>query len=152
MLLPLCHTSWPVARLTMSRALSANPSIFQNAKQELINRFISHFAPESVITNLKRTDGLAAVRRGTERDGMWLVVGFPPCNLLNPASSNCQLSGLERDAGILRMGIRCEVPKDTDCVEKRHASPPVHHQQDAPADRELRINCRNWRNGKNCTK
>ena len=72
----LRHTSWSAARLTRSRALSGNPSIFQKTNQELINRFISHFAPESVITNLKRTDGLAAVRRGTERDGMWLVVGF----------------------------------------------------------------------------
>ena len=64
-----CHTSWPAARL-MSRALSENPFIFQEAKQELINRFISHFAPESVIMNLKRTDGLAAIKRVTERDGM----------------------------------------------------------------------------------
>ena len=75
---PHSHTSWPAARLIMSRALSGNPSIFQIAKQELINRFISHFAPESVVTNLKRTDGLAAVRRSTERDGMWLVVAFHP--------------------------------------------------------------------------
>ena len=28
--------------------------------------------------NLKRTDGLAAVNGVTERDGMWLVVGFHP--------------------------------------------------------------------------
>ena len=26
--------------------------------------------------NLKRTDGVAAVKRVSERDGMWLVVGF----------------------------------------------------------------------------
>ena len=75
---PHCHTSWPAARLIMSRALSGNPSIFQKAKQELISRFISHFAQESVIRNLKHTDGLAAIRRRSERDGMWLVVGFHP--------------------------------------------------------------------------
>ena len=73
---PHCHTSWPAARLTMSRPLSGNPSIFQKAKQELINWFMSHFSPESVITNLKRTHGRAAVRRAAERDGMWLVVRF----------------------------------------------------------------------------
>ena len=77
---PHCHTSWPAARLTMSCALSGNPCIFLKATQKLINRFISHFAPESVIKNLHRTDGLAAVRRGSERHGMWLVVGFSPCN------------------------------------------------------------------------
>ena len=75
---PHFHTSWPAARLTMSRALSGNPSIFQKAKQELISRFISHFAQESVIKNLKHTDGLAAIRRASECDGMWLVVGFHP--------------------------------------------------------------------------
>ena len=118
------------ARLTMSRALSGNPSIFQKAKQEVINRFITHFAHESVIMNLERTDGLAAVKRITERDGIWHVVGLSPCNLQNPASRDCQLSGIEGDAGMPRVGIRCEVPEDTDCVEKRHASPQVHHLQD----------------------
>ena len=34
---PHCHTSWPAARLTLSRALSGNPSIFQKAKQELVS-------------------------------------------------------------------------------------------------------------------
>ena len=73
-----CLTSWPAARLIVFRALLGNLSIFQKAKQELINRFILHFAPESVIMNLKRTDYLAAVKRVTERDGIWLVVGFHP--------------------------------------------------------------------------
>ena len=96
---PHCHTSWPAARLTISRALSGNPSIFQKAKQELINRFISHFAPESVITNLERTDGLAAVRRGTERDGLWLVVAFHPVIYRTLRRAIANFSGLERDAG-----------------------------------------------------
>ena len=90
----LRHTSWSAARLTRSRALSGNPSIFQKANQELIGGFISHFAPESVITNLKRTDGLAAVRRGTERDGMWLVVGFHTviCRTMRRAIASFQAS------------------------------------------------------------
>ena len=98
---PHCHASWPAARLTRSRALSRDPSIFQKAKQEMINKFISHIAPESVIANLKRTDGLAALRRTTERDEMWLVVGFQPCDLQNPASSACQFSGLQGNARML---------------------------------------------------
>ena len=61
----------------MSRALSRAPPTFQKAKQQLINKF-SHSAPEPVIANLKRTNGLAAIRRKTERDGKWLVVGFHP--------------------------------------------------------------------------
>ena len=140
---PHCHTSWPAARLTMSRALSGTPAIFQKAKQELINRFISHFAPESIIDNLGQIDGLAAIRRGSKFHGMWLCCWFSPCCLQSPASWNCQVPGLERDAGMLRMGIRCEVPEDTSCVEKRHAAPQVHHLQDAQADRKLR---RIWRN------
>ena len=98
-----CHTSWPAARLTMSQALSESQSFHF---PELINRFITHFAPESVIMNLKRTDGLAAVKRVTERDGIWHVVGLSPCNLQNPASRDCQLSGIEGDAGMPRVGIR----------------------------------------------
>ena len=122
------------ARLTMSQALSESQSFHF---PELINRFITHFAPESVIMNLKRTDGLAAVKRVTERDGIWHVVGLSPCNLQNPASRDCQLSGIEGDAGMPRVGIRCEVPEDTDCVEKREASQQVHHLQDVQADRNL---------------
>ena len=70
--------SWPAARLIMSRALSGNLSIFQKAEQELINRFISHFAPESVVMNLKRTDGLAAVKR---------VTGSIAYGMLQPSTS-----------------------------------------------------------------
>ena len=75
---PHCHMSWPAARLTMSRALSGTPAIFQKAKQELINMFTSHFAPEPIIKHLRKIDGLAAIRRGSKFDGMWLVVGFHP--------------------------------------------------------------------------
>ena len=31
-----------------------------------------------MIKNLKHADGLAAIRRCSERDGIWLVVGFHP--------------------------------------------------------------------------
>ena len=91
---PHCHMSWPAARLTMSRALSGTPAIFQKAKQELINRFTSHFAPEPIIKNLRKIDGLAAIRRGSKFDGMWLVVEFSPCDLQKPAPCNCPVPGL----------------------------------------------------------
>ena len=70
---PHCHMSWPAAHLTMSRALSGTTAIFQKAKQELINRFTSHFAPEPIIKNLRKIDGLAAIRRGSKFDGIWRV-------------------------------------------------------------------------------
>ena len=73
---PHCHSS--AARLTMPRTLSGTPAIFQEAKQELMNRFISHFALESIIENLGQIDGLAAIRRGSKCDGVWVVVGFHP--------------------------------------------------------------------------
>ena len=61
----------------LARFLATLPSS-RKAKQELTSRFISHFAQESVIKNLKHTNGLAAIRRGSESDGMWLAVGFHP--------------------------------------------------------------------------
>ena len=70
---PHCHTSWPAARITMSRALSGTPGIFQKAKQELINRFTSNF-----FTGAHHRKPLTAIRRGSKFDGMWLVVGFHP--------------------------------------------------------------------------
>ena len=98
---PHCHTLWPAARLTTPCALSRDPSIFKKAKQELINRFLSHFASESVTAHLKRTDRLAAIGRKTERDGMWACCRFPPCDLQNPASSVCHFPGLKGNAGML---------------------------------------------------
>ena len=82
------------ARLTMSRALSGNPSIFQKAKQEVINRFITHFAPESVIMNLERTDGLAAVKRvqNATESGMLLVCHHVIYRTLRRAIASFQAS------------------------------------------------------------
>ena len=143
-----CHTSLPAARLIMSRALSGNPSIFQKAKQELINRFIAHFAPESVIMNLRRTDGLAALKRVTERDGMWLVVGFHTViyRTLRRAIASFQASKEMQECYEWASGAKC--PRIRIAWKKRHASPQVHHLQDVQADRNPKVNWRNWVNSK----
>ena len=83
----------------MSRAVSRGLSIFQRAKQKLTNKF-SHFAPEPVIANLKRTNGLAAIRRKTERDGKWLVVGFHRVIYVTLRRTVAIFSGLKRNAGM----------------------------------------------------
>ena len=105
---PHCHISWPAARITMSRALSGTSAIFQQVYLALC-------------TGAHHRKPLTAIRRGSKFDGMWLVVGFHPMVLQKPASCNCQVPGLERDAGMLRMGFQYEMPEDTKCVEKRHA-------------------------------
>ena len=145
MLLTATHRGPLRASPCMSRALSGTPAIFQKAKQELINRFISHFAPESIIDNLRQIDGLAAIRRGSQFHGMWLVVGFHPVDYraLRRAMVRFQASKEMQERHEWAFDAKC--PKKTICVGKRHAAPQVHHPQDVQADRKLR---RIWKNSK----
>ena len=146
---PHCHMSWPAARLTMSRALSGTPAIFQKAKQELINRFTSHVAPEPIIKNLRKIDGLAAIRRGSKFDGIWLVVGFHPvvCRNLRRAIVRFQASSEMQECYEWAFSTKC--PRIRIGVEKRHAAPQVHHLQDVQADREHRASESTPLNGSN---
>ena len=88
-----------------------NPSIFQRAKQELINRFISHFAPESVTMNLIGTDDLAAVKRVTERDGKWLVVGFQPLIHTIPRRAIASFQALKEMQECYEWAVDAKCPK-----------------------------------------
>ena len=123
-----------------------NPSIFQKAKQELINRCISHFAPESVIMIIQRTSGLAAVKRVIERDGMWLVVGFHPViyRTLRDAIASFQASKEMQECHEWAFGTKC--PRIRIEWKNDMAAHRSINLQDVQAERNLRVNSGNWMN------
>ena len=77
---PHCHTSWPSARIIMSRAPTRSPNMSMKAKSELIKRFREHFAQELVINILQDTDGMPAIKHDRSQKQMRLSIGFHPAN------------------------------------------------------------------------
>ena len=93
--------------------------------------------------NLQRTDGLAAIKRVTERDGMWLVVRFHPVvyRTLRDAIASFQASKEMQECHEWAFGPkspRIRIALKNDMPARRSIN-----LQDVQAERNLQVNSGN---------